>query len=56
MKYKINALTFKSTVAVLAGLPGMKGLYQPVKVHGLLPYPEATVPIKMHLLEDHEIQ
>ena len=25
------------------------------KVHGLLPYPEATVPIKMHLMEDHEV-
>ena len=22
---------------------------------GLLPYPEATVPIKMHLMEDHEV-
>ena len=43
-------------VATLAGLPGMKGLYQPVKVDGLLPYPEATVSIQMHLLEDHAVQ
>ena len=30
MKYKCS--TFKSMVAVLAGLPGTKGLYQPVRV------------------------
>ena len=30
-KSEIHALTFKSMAAVLAGLPGMKGLYQPVK-------------------------
>ena len=55
-----NTLT---SVAVLAGILGMMSLYQPVKVdskaiqkvHGLLPYPEATVPIKIHLLEDHEV-
>ena len=57
-----NTLT---SVEVLAGLPGIKGLYQPVKVHGfqgyskvhgLLPYREATVLIKMHLLENHEVR
>ena len=37
-----NTLTL---VAVLAGLPGMRSL----------PYPEATAPIKMHLMEDHEV-
>ena len=48
---------------MVAMLPGMKGLYQPVKwiprlfkSSCLLPYPEATVSIKMHLLEDHEVQ
>ena len=41
----------------------MKGLYQPMKVDSkaiqefmaFYQYPEATAPIKMHLLEDHEV-
>ena len=37
-------------------IPASEGGFQGYsRVHGLLPYPEATVPIKMHLLEDHEI-
>ena len=37
-------------------IPANEGGFQGYsRVHGLLPYPEATVPIKMHLLEDHEV-
>ena len=52
-------------VALPAGLPGMKGLYQPVKVDSKAiqefmafyhNYPEVTVSIQMHHLEDHEVQ
>ena len=38
-------------------VPASEGGFQGYsRVHGLLPYPEATVTIKMHLLEDHEVQ
>ena len=57
-------LLLKSTVAVLAGLPGMKGLYQPMKVDSKAIQEfmafyyilKQKSPIKMHLLEDHAVQ
>ena len=48
-------------IAVPAGLSGMKaasegGFQGYSRVHGLFPYPEATFPFKMHLLEGHAVQ
>ena len=38
-------------------IPASEGGFQSYsRVHGLLPYPEATVSIQMHLLEDHAVQ
>ena len=34
-------------------IPASEGGFQGYS--GLLPYPEATVPITMHLMEDHEV-
>ena len=60
MKYKCS--TFKIIVAVSAGLSGMKGLYQPVKVDSkaikefMAFYHILKQQFKMHLLEDHAVQ